>query len=587
MSHFTLGQELDEINEKYDGKDDFLGIDILTNASHLDAVRGTMFASMITQSVCINNPEPPKIFTRYENQVGKYSSSYLKNDDEYKIIKKINKFSNIDNYYILIVKNMKTKEYDIIERKLGESLTENYCYLNNNEKIDSFQEKDKIPKDTLLYHSTNFDDFGNYSYGLNAKVCYMIENNTIEDAIVCSESLAKRMSFNYIYERAINLNTNDLFVNIYGDDKNYKCFPDINENTQGKVLLVKRRINYENALFDLKDEQLKNINYKSDTIVYSPGRVIDIDIYSNVPIEELKQDKYNEQIVYYLEEQKRYYTEIKETLEKLESKGAVFTDSLSFIYRKSIEYLNEDIKWRNDKTEFNNVYLKIKVLKENPIHIGSKIAGRYGNKGVISKILPDEQMPTNQFGERVDLILNALGVINRLNPAQLYEQELNFISDNIIRDMKKLRTVESKKKFLFDYIKEISEDEYESLNTFYNLLDKDEKKEFINEFIENGIYIHQPPFWNNLDFEGLSKLYNKYKYKPYEVTINGVKVEKPMLFGEEYMLRLKHEPSGKLSVRSTSFINLKNAPSKSLAYKKGEEIVSKTPIRMGNLAYII
>jgi DNA-directed RNA polymerase beta subunit len=371
---------------------------------------------MLQQAVCINNAEPPRIFTRYENYVCNYSSYYYKTKSNLKVINKIKKFSKSDNYYLLIVKDMKTGMYDVIERKIGESLTESYCYLNDNTAIDKLKKGSKIPKDKILSHSTNFDEYGNYSYGLNAKVCYMINNNTIEDAVEISESFKDRFSFNYIHERAININTNDLLINIYGDDKEYKCFPDIGEETAGKILTARRRINYENALFDLKDEQLRNINYKSDKRFYAKGTLIDIDIFSNIPIEEVEKNRYNEQIVYYLKEQERYYTEIKETLEKIiEDNGKNFSYDLNFLYRKACDYLNPNVKWKNDKTDFDNIYIVFKVLQRNPLHIGSKIAGRFGDKGVISKIVPDEDMPTNQYGERAEIVLNALGVPNRLN----------------------------------------------------------------------------------------------------------------------------------------------------------------------------
>ena len=585
-NNFSLGTKLDEKNIEFDHKDDFLGVDILTLANKVDAVRGTMFGNMLSQSVCLNNPEPPRVFTRYENQTGEYSSSYLKLKNDYKIIKKIKKFDDNDNYYILIVFNKLTKEYDIIERKLGEKLTESYCYLNVNDKIDSLKENDEVHEGDVLYHSRNFDDNLNYSYGLNANAVYMINNNTIEDAIVVSDEFAERASSSYIHEIAVNVNTNDLLVNIYGDDKNYKSFPDIGEDTQGRILTSIRRINYENAMFDLKDDQLKEINYSSDRKLYGKGTVIDIDIYANCDIEKLSESKYNEQIIKYLKQQKRYYTEIFNTLDPIIKKNKKCTDDIYYLYSRAKSILNPEIKWKNDKTDFDNVYIVFKVLETIKIHVGSKIAGRFGDKGVVSKIIPKEDMPVTKDGKvRADIVLNPLGVPNRLNPAQNYEHELNFIAFNIQQDMKEMKLNDAKN-FYFEFIRDVNTEQYEWSINYYKKLSKQEKVLFIKDIIENGIYIHQPPFWDNVDIVQLGFLYEKYGYKPYEVYIKGEKIENNLIIAPKYIIKMKHEPSGKMSARSTSYINMKNSPSKSLSYKKHEEPYSKTPIRLGEMELV-
>ena len=398
-SNFALMEELDHINKEYDHKDDFLGTDILTLTNKVDSVRGSMLASMLQQTVCVANSEPPRVFTRYENQVGKYSSSYYRNDDtqyaelgysgkkiilhDKKIIAMIPKFSFSNNYVTYVVQDVKTREYSIIEKKIGEKLTESYCYLYDTSKIDSYKEGDTIPANEVLYSSTNFDEDMNYGYGINVPACYMINNNTIEDAVEISDELADYMAHYYMHEVEVNINTNDLLVNLYGDRKNYKSFPDIGEDTMGKVLIARRRINYNNALFDLKDEQLMHINYNSDRIFYAKGTIIDIDIFSNTNIEELMSAKYNEQIVKYLKEQKKYYDTVKSVLHKIVDGDKKCTADLKYLYRRACDITNPDIIFRNDKTDFDHIVIKFKVLERVPLHIGSKIAGRYGRMCII------------------------------------------------------------------------------------------------------------------------------------------------------------------------------------------------------------
>ena len=64
-------------------------------------------------------------------------------------------------------------------------------------------------------------------------------------------------------------------------------------------------------------------------------------------------------------------------------------------------------------------------LRYNP---GDKMAGRHGNKGIVSKIVPVEDMPHLEDGTPVDIVLNSLGIISRMNVGQVLETHLGMIS---------------------------------------------------------------------------------------------------------------------------------------------------------------
>jgi len=352
-------------------------------------------------------PEIPRVFSNYENQIGQYSSSYWKSNKEWVIVGKIIK--NAFNY-ILVIKD-KNNFYDIVEIKNAEKLTENYAMSFDNRVANNKKIGDKIKPGEIFYKSSSFDNNMNYRYGVNAKCVYLIENNTIEDAIWCSESFAKKMKSYYMDEIEISINNNDILLNLYGEN-NYKMFPDIGERTKEKILAVRRRINYEYVLFDLQNENLRRI-LQGDTIFYSEGIVIDIDIYCNQ--EKMKEVSYNTQIIYYLEKQKEYYENIVKILKPIiKSKKSTYSDDLAYTYRRAVDILDPKVKWKNEKSDFDNIVIIFKVLRENQLRVGSKITGKYGDKGIISKISPDEEMPITEYGERVECIFNALGVVNRL-----------------------------------------------------------------------------------------------------------------------------------------------------------------------------
>ena len=79
---------------------------------------------------------------------------------------------------------------------------------------------------------------------------------------------------------------------------------------------------------------------------------------------------------------------------------------------------------------------KVYVAKKRKLKVGDKMAGRHGNKGIISKILPRQDMPYLPDGTPVDMILNPLGVPSRMNVGQLYEGLLGFAAENLDKRFK-------------------------------------------------------------------------------------------------------------------------------------------------------
>lgn len=75
-----------------------------------------------------------------------------------------------------------------------------------------------------------------------------------------------------------------------------------------------------------------------------------------------------------------------------------------------------------------NQLVRVYVAQKRKISVGDKLAGRHGNKGVISKILPVEDMPFMEDGTQVDIILNPLGVPGRMNVGQVLETHLGWVA---------------------------------------------------------------------------------------------------------------------------------------------------------------
>ena len=78
-----------------------------------------------------------------------------------------------------------------------------------------------------------------------------------------------------------------------------------------------------------------------------------------------------------------------------------------------------------------NMVVRVYVAQRRKIQVGDKMAGRHGNKGIISRILPREDMPYLPDGTPVDIVLNPLGVPSRMNVGQVFELLMGWAAANL------------------------------------------------------------------------------------------------------------------------------------------------------------
>lgn len=591
-SSVKLREELAKKDEELYMKDDVFGMTLLTNPGYISSSRNIMFTSHLRQFVNLLHPDFPKVFTNYENIVGKHSTGYYKAKRDLEVVDKIPRFENgiHDNHtYLLFTYDEEKDKYDVIEKKNVEDLTEKFGFAYNNEVMDAKKVGDEVKKNEVLYKTTSYDDNMNYCYGKNAKFMYMLENNTIEDAIIISRSFSKSMTSKEIETVKVSLNDNDILCNIYGDNEHFKCFPDINEKVKDKIVCAKRRIHNTQLLYDLKKSNLRKINFSSDVLSFCDGRVVDITIYSNKPEEELEDNSFNHQILAYLEMQKKFYRRVIERCEEIFASGSKYSNDINYYYTKAKNILDENYKWREeDNSVFNNMVIEFVIERDIELSVGQKITGRYGNKGVISKILEDDEMPELENGEKVDIIFNTLGVINRLNSQQLFEQSITFIGNRVAERFRTMDSLEEKEQILLKIIWYFNKDQSDKLKQYLDRIDNREKEAFFAAIEKDGIYIHIPPLWEKEPlFDRIRDLYKEFDWiKPYDVYVNKwgrkIKILKPLIVGDMYVIKLKQTSKKGFSVRSTGSLSRKGTPEKSNKAKTHQELYSKTPIRIGD-----
>ncbi len=195
--------------------------------------------------------------------------------------------------------------------------------------------------------------------------------------------------------------------------------------------------------------------------------------------------------------------------------------------------------------------VKIYVATKRRLAVGDKMAGRHGNKGVVSRLLPEEDMPFFADGTTVDLVLNPLGVPSRMNVGQVLECHLGFAAKKLGEQIEKLckqhEIDEVKKRLRIIY----SDVEYQQLT---DGLDDDALVDMGRDFF-HGLHVATPVFDGaseaeirtmlveaGVDEVGQSTLYDG---------LTGDKFDNQVTVGVMYVLKLHHLVDNKIHARST------------------------------------
>ena len=230
-------------------------------------------------------------------------------------------------------------------------------------------------------------------------------------------------------------------------------------------------------------------------------------------------------------------------------------------YENQLGNINQKFENKIDKIQSGDELLpgvlkliKVFISVKRKLQPGDKMAGRHGNKGVISKICPVEDMPYLEDGTPVDIVLNPLGVPSRMNIGQILETHLGWASASLGKQVKEMlakiqsegQTDNLRNKLLEIY-------DLESHQKIIKNMNDDEILELGNN-LKEGIPFATPVFdgakekdiTNLLSISGVSGTGQETLYDG----ITGQKFERPVTVGYMYMLKLHHLVDEKIHARS-------------------------------------
>ncbi|MBS3814127.1 MAG: DNA-directed RNA polymerase subunit beta [Candidatus Bipolaricaulota bacterium] len=343
---------------------------------HDDANRALMGANMQRQSVPIINSEAPLVGTGMEQKAAKDSGMLVVAEESGEVVYvdaneiKVETDSGDTNAYSLKTFTRSNQDTLVHQRPL-------------------VSEGDEITQGSILADGSTSDQ-GELALGRNLRVAFMpFEGYNYEDAIVVSERLVKEDLLDSIHIEEFEVKAEETKL---GPEEITADIPNISKEDLKN--LDSRGIIREGTEVETGDVLVGKITPKGESEP-SPEEKIFRSIFG---------------------EQARNVKDSSLQLPPTAGKGKVIR--VKKFSRERGHELDTGV----------NELVKVYVATKKKISIGDKLAGRHGNKGVIAKILPEEDMPFMPDGTPIDVLLNPLGVPSRMNLGQVFETHLGWLS---------------------------------------------------------------------------------------------------------------------------------------------------------------
>jgi DNA-directed RNA polymerase subunit beta len=430
---------------------------------HDDANRALMGSNMQRQSVPLLYPHKPIVGTGLEHQLATNSGAVV-----------ISKFDGVVTNTSSNLITIKTTKGEIIDYKLQKFVRSNQDTCINQRPIVWPNENVKAGQAISDGPSTQG---GELALGQNLLVAYMPwEGFNYEDAILINERLVQE----------------DLFTSIHIE----KFDIEIRQTSLGVEKVTR-------DLPNLTDESIKNLDPSGIILEGTFVKSGDILVGKVTPQTETDQLPEARLLRAIFGEKSKNVSDSSLRLPKGHSGRVLHVR----IFRRTKEYEigNESIS-----------LIRVFIAQIRKIQVGDKIAGRHGNKGIVSRILPREDMPFLPNGEPVDILLNPLGVPSRMNVGQIFECLLGLAGSKLNCRFKVMPF-----------------DEMYGVETSRNL---------INHYLtEASLKVNEPWLFN-------STLPGRVQLRDGRT---GLHFDNPVLIGKTYMLKLIHQVDDKIHARST------------------------------------
>jgi DNA-directed RNA polymerase subunit beta len=280
---------------------------------------------------------------------------------------------------------------------------------------------------------------------------------------------------------------------------------------------------------DLHDE-------RTNKRLLTKGVILDRDTIERISTRNLKRIKYNDKD-----------PRVNEQIDEIEEMTSRQIDVLKKIVNEKKEKLQKGDELPPGVIKLVKVYIAMK----RKLSVGDKMAGRHGNKGVIARILPEEDMPYLEDGTPVEIVLNPLGVPSRMNVGQILETHLGWAGFDLGTKVSEVLAQNTKADAVRRELKTLFKDS--ALADTVAEYD-DETLDAVAHTLTRGVFMGSPVFDGARETEIKALLEHAGLPTSGKTTlydgITGEKFEQPVTVGFIYMLKLSHLVDDKIHARS-------------------------------------
>jgi len=339
---------------------------------HDDATRALMGANMQRQSVPLLKAEAPIVGTGVEYVAAKDSGA--------EVVSKADGIVEYVDARKIVVKNKNGKdEYSLANFELSNAGT---CQHQR----PIVKVGDEVKRGTVLADGPSTDK-GELALGKNVLVAFMTFNGyNYEDAVILNERLVK----------------NDVYTGIHLEDFEMQC----RETKLGPEEITR-------DIPNVSDEARKNLDENGIVIVGTEVKEGDI-LVGKVTPKGMAELTSEEKLLHAIFGEKT--REVRDTSLRVPHGGDGIVHDVKIFSRKDNDELPAGV----------SKVIRVYIAQKRKIQVGDKMAGRHGNKGVISLVLPEEDMPYLPDGRTIDIMLNPQGVPSRMNIGQILELHLGM-----------------------------------------------------------------------------------------------------------------------------------------------------------------
>lgn len=491
---------------------------------HDDQTRLQMASSQMRQSIMLKQFDIPLISSGCEGLYTEHSQFVKKAKHNGEVV-------HIDKDYIIVM--YENGEADIFNISYRKIYVEHMDFMNLYVQVG-----DKFKAGDILAES-NFCHDGKINIGKNLLTGVMVYyGNNYEDGIVISDRLVEKDILTSVHYEDLSFTITPDKVLLTLQDGIYKPLPDeLQTLRQGDPYAKLKKLNTDDYYSVFSDEI--KLEAKKNFIVS------EVNVYANEWNEEIPEFKewIEECLEKQQEKEKSLQKVIKDTFEK--------NDATRIIREKSLDKFSFVGKYKFKREKVAGIKVEMFGVHFRKVKVGDKMANRHGNKGVISRIVPHRKMPKLQDGRNLDICINPLGIISRMNIGQLYELHLAMSVQDLKINMLKLLHDNSEQNVIKDYLlKYIKIIDKTKDNWYYNQFEQLTPKIIDVAFIRD-LSIIQAPFESScLEDLRIALKYTgtNFKEKLYD-PLSASEIRNAIAVGYIYFFRMVHIAEEKLAAR--------------------------------------